>query len=113
MEAVPLKEDFAKGILELSKHCATEYITGSRKVTAKPCYVYKVVVAPETIGDPSRTYLRNGETSTSEILLDLAAQYAHPTHVGELPIFFNRGLYVELNDNVIGVTVQYSLCLDT
>jgi len=107
MEAKPLREEFAKGILDLSKHCSTEYITGSRKVTHKPCYLFKVVVAPTTIGTASRAYLRNGETSSGEILLDLASQYAHPTHGDEFPIYFNKGLYVELNTNVVGVTVQY------
>jgi len=99
--------DFIKGILDLSKSCSTEYITGSRKVTHKPCYLFKVLVAPTIIGTASRAYLRNGETSSADILLDLASQYAHPTHEGELPIYFNRGLYVELNSNVVGITVQY------
>uniref|UniRef100_A0A6H1ZNK0 Uncharacterized protein n=1 Tax=viral metagenome TaxID=1070528 RepID=A0A6H1ZNK0_9ZZZZ len=100
-------KEYAEGVLDLSEHCSTEYITGSRMVTAKPCYVFKVLVAPTTIGTASRVYARNGEAVTSPIVLDLGAQYAHPTHDGELPIFFNRGLYIELNSNVAGVTVQY------
>ncbi|MBA7601428.1 hypothetical protein ES703_08501 [subsurface metagenome] len=106
-------EDYSKAILDLSKHCSTEYVTGSRRVTHRPCYLFKALVAPTTAGVATRAYLRNGETSSANILLDLAANYAHPTHGDEFPIYFNKGLYVELNTNVIGVTVQYYTWPDT
>jgi hypothetical protein len=100
-------EDYSKAILDLSKHCSTEYVTVSRKVTHRPCYVFKVIVSPTTTGTATRCYLRNGETSNAPILLNLGGQYAHPTHDGELPIYFNKGLYVELGQNEDGATVQY------
>ena len=99
--------EFAEGILDLSRHCFTQYITSSRVVTAKPCFLFKVLIAPTTVGTATRGYIRNGETIAADIVLNLGAQYAHPTHDGDIPIYFNRGLYVELNSNVVGVTVQY------
>ena len=100
-------DDYVKGLLDFSRHCSTEYITGSRMVTSKPCFLCKVLVAPTTIGTASRVYLRNGEIISDDVLLNLGSQYAHPTHDGDIPIYFNKGLYVELNTNVVGVTVQY------
>jgi len=109
METPAIKNEFAEGILELSKGAFTEYLTSSRKVTAKPCYIYKVVVAPETVGDHSIVYLRNGEASSDPILVNLSGQYSHPTHGDEFPMYFNRGLYADLSVNIAGITIQYSI----
>jgi len=103
-------ESYAKAMLELSKQCITEYVTSSRMVTAKPCHVFSIVVDPTDAAAATKVYLRNGETSVSDILLGLGAQYSHVTHVGHTPIYFNKGLYVDLaigGDNEDGVTVQY------
>ena len=94
-------------ILKLSKEASTEYVTGSRKVTQKPCWVLNVVAHPTNAGAVTLGYLRNGEIVTAEILYAYASQYSFPTHMGILPIYFNKGLYIELNTNLTGMTVQY------
>ena len=100
-------KEFYIGMLDIAKHCSIEYLTASRCLTSKPCYVFLAVVTPNAPEEGSIAYLRNGETSSAEILLNLQAQYAHPSHAGCIPIYFNKGLYFEKSTNCKGITVQY------
>jgi len=101
-------DEYRKAILDLSKSCITEYVrTPGRMVTSKPCFVFNLIVNPSDAENVTQVYIRNGESSASEALIGLTAQYAHATHIGHFPIYFNRGLYVETPTNVKGVTVQY------
>ena len=101
-----------KECLDLSKLCVTEYVTSSRMVTARPCWLFDIVVSPTDADAKSIAYLRNGETATSDIYLNFSARYSHPLQAACLPMYFNQGLYVELNTNVVGVTVQYLIETD-
>jgi len=98
-----------KAILDLSKESTLEYVTASRCLTSHPCYVLQVIVDPTNAAAVTQNYLRNGETSTSDILLGLASQFTHTTHIGHFPLYFNKGLYVEKGANTDGITVQYLL----
>jgi len=101
-------DEYGKAVLDLAKSAVTEYVrTPGRMVTSKPCFVFNVIVNPSNASNVTQAYLRNGETDQSEALIGLTAQYAHATHIGHFPIYFNRGLYVETPTNVKGVTVQY------
>lgn len=104
---LPIKNEFGAGILELSRMATTEYMTGSKTVSDKPCWVLSVVTAMTNTNTGAILYLRNGETILSDILLNWSAKCANPSHNAPYPLYFNRGLYVELNTNVAGVTVQY------
>jgi len=99
--------EYAKGILELSKESITEYVTASRCLTSKPCFLLQVIVDPTDAGAVTQNYLINGETSAMEILVGLASQYTHTTHIGHFPVYFNKGLYVEKGANTDALTVQY------
>jgi len=94
-------------ILKISKECFTEYVTASRTVTAKPCWVFNVIIDPINAILVTQCYLRNGEMLASEILVGIATQFSNPDHIGGFPMYFNKGLYVELNTNLTGMTVQY------
>ena len=94
-------------ILKISKECFTEYVTASRTVTAKPCWVFNVIIDPINAILVTQCYLRNGEMLASEILVGIAAQFSNPDHISGFPMYFNKGLFVELNANIAGVTVQY------
>ena len=104
--------DPVKAYLDLSKECITEYVTSSGMVTSKPCFIFDVVVSPTDADTKSIAYLRNGELVTSPILINFSARNAHPLQAACLPIYFTRGLYVELNTNVVGVTVHYLIDSD-
>ena len=96
-----------KECLEASKKCSTEYVTSSRMVTSRPCFIFDIVISPTDADAKSIAYLRNGETINAGILMNFSARYSHPLQAACLPMYFNKGLFVELNTNVVGVTVQY------
>jgi len=107
MRELPIKNEFASGLLELSRLASSEYVTGSRRLTSRPCWVCSVVIDPTDPAAVTHNYLRNGEVVTSPILIGLGAQFAHPTHCSCIPVYFNRGLYIEVGANTDGVIVQY------
>ena len=107
MKALPIKNEFGAGVLELARLASTEFLTASRRVSSKPVWVFQIVVDPTDATLVTQNYLRNGEMLTSEILIGLAALYTHATHLGHFPVYFNRGLYIEVGANTDGVMVQY------
>lgn len=107
MKALPIKNEFGAGVLELARLATTEHITASRKISAKPVWLFCCVVTPSAVDGGAIVYLRNGETDAAEKLYDFRGQYSQLTHNGPFPIYFNRGLYIELSTGAQGVTVQY------
>ena len=107
MKELPIKNEFASGLLELVRLTSSERIDSSRLVSSKPLWLMSVTVEADNAGNKTQCILINGETSSGEILFNLKAQYAHPTHCGCFPFYFNRGLYIDLTDNVNAVTIQY------
>ena len=99
--------DFAKAILELSKECTTQYVTASRCITARPCWVFKVVPVSDASVPIGEAILRNGEIITSEIVLRLYADYFPCMDNGIFPIYFNRGVYLELPAPTQACMIQY------
>jgi len=99
--------EYAQAILDLSKDCTIEFVTGSRSLTDKPCWIFSVIpdIGP---GDKiAQVTLRNGETPISDILVVLYGEYSCPIFQGSLPLYFNRGLYVAVEQDTAGVTIQY------
>lgn len=86
-----------------SEKLITEYVTSSRLVTPKPCYLFSSLVAPHVFSVDCQARLRNGEMVTSDILLNLKTQYEQPSYDCHPPIYFNRGLYVELVGEILEV----------
>jgi len=93
--------------LLLTKAAKTEYVTVSRAISPRPCWLISVIVSPADAEAVSLVILRNGESNVMEIFMRLTAQYAHPTHTAILPIYFNKGIYLEIDQSVHGVTLQY------
>jgi len=104
---LPIKNEYAEGILELTRLATTMRVIASQVVCIKPCWLLSVVIEPTNAGAVSLTHLRNGNLLTSDILISLGSQYAHPTHNGPFPIYFNQGLFVEFNTNIESVTAQF------
>ena len=94
-------------LLKISKECSTEYVTSSRRVTSKPCWVFLVLLNPEDAVLVSQAYIRNGETSSAEIILAPASQFGYNNPIGPIPVYFNKGIYVDLATNITGATIQY------
>jgi len=87
----------------LAKRLITEYLTQSRVVTEKPCYLFSSLVVPHPSSQDCQARLRNGETVNADILLNLKTQWEQPTHDYSPPMYFNRGLYVELVGEILKV----------
>lgn len=96
-------------ILQLSKECVTENISASRLITSKPCFIFGVNIIPTTPSTVAILYLRNGELVTSDILIGFKGVDGMLTYAPILPVYFNKGLYLELNSNVGQSSVQYLL----
>lgn len=107
MKELPIKNEFASRLLEFSRLATTEYVTASRVISARPCWLLCAVVTPEAPENGSIVYLRNGETALSEILYNYQGQYAHPTHCSPVPVYFNRGMYAEISTGAKAITLQY------
>lgn len=100
-------EGYKEAILDLAKDCNALYVTGSRRITSRPCFVFSAVITPDNADNKSQVHLRNGETALGDILFSFKARYSHPLHYACPPVYFNRGLYVDIVDNVDGITIQY------
>lgn len=100
-------EGYKDDLLILAKRCAAEFITTSRVVTSRPCFVFGAIITPTDSDLVSQIILRNGETVLSEILISFKARYSYPLHYACPPVHFNKGLYVELTTNADGLTLQY------
>jgi len=94
-------------LLYISKFACSEHVTGSRLITSRPCYLLSMLVRPTNAGSASVLYLRNGETALADILISVGGQYVHPLHEFVIPVYFNAGLYCDLDTNVASVSIQY------
>lgn len=93
--------------LLLAKLCSSEYITASKKITARPCFVFNLVIKSKDSDDAAIVNLRNGETVLDDILIAHLTKYARTPTGFHYPVYFNRGLYVEIGGQADGVFVQY------
>jgi len=100
-------ENYKKAILDLAKNCSVEYVTSSRMVTPRPCFLFSMVMKPKDSDDYAEINLRNGETVLDDILIGHGSKYARTPESPDCPVYFNRGLYVEISGEVTGVFIQY------
>ena len=107
MKELPIKNEFASGLLEMSRLAFTERVATDRVVSAKPLWLLSACIEPNDVDDKYTVKLRNGETATSEFLYYLKGRYSHTDLNMNYPIYFNRGLHIELVTNADAVTVQY------
>ena len=104
---LPIKNEFAAGLLELSRLAVTERVSSSRRISSKPVWLIQAIPEADNTDNVFASKLINGETSSAEVLVYLRGRYGNPVVNGAFTIYFNRGLYVELTDNLNAVTIQY------
>lgn len=100
-------ENYKKAILDLAKDCSVEYITSSRRITSRSCFVFNMVMKPKDSDDYAVVDLRNGETLLDDILIGHGSKYARTPEPPVYPVYFNRGLYIGISGEVAGVFIQY------
>lgn len=99
--------EYALAVLEIGRQAVTERVTTSRCLSSRPCWLATLIVEPDNAANESAVYVRNGETIVSDILMGFITQYSFSVYHGPFPVYFNRGLYVELNKGSKAVFVQY------
>lgn len=91
----------------LSKACSVRYITASNLITSRSCFVFGIVVKPADSDNYAEVNLRNGETVLDDILIGHGSKYARTPENPFCPVYFSRGLYIEISGEVTGVFIQY------
>ena len=102
-----VSNEFGEEILELSRKATTRRFVGDQRVSSKPCWLLSCIVEPTTATNLSELKLLNGETSAAECLLYIKEQYSHKTHIGSVPMYFNRGIFTVCVTGADGCTLQY------
>ena len=107
MKELSIKNEYASGLLELSRLATTELITASRLVSAKPVWLLFVSFCPTDGAALYEGSLQDSETTLVDTLIDAEAQYGQCKAQLHTPMYFNKGLYVTLTTNMKSITVQY------
>lgn len=107
MNELPIKNEYASGLLELSRLCSTWRVTGNQLISSQPLWLVSVHVEADNAGNKTQVKLINGETTSDSVLYNLKQQYGHLINIIITPVYFNRGLFIDFIDNVEAVTVQY------
>ena len=107
MKDLPIKNELASGLLELSRLAVTECVTTTRLVTSKPCWVLFVSFAPIDAAALFLASLENSEITLVDTLIQCRSFYGQTKIQPPIPLYFNRGLFVTLEYNTKSVTLQY------
>lgn len=94
-------------IMALDKSIKTEYVTASKIVSRSPCWVF-AAIASETAADIKKATFINGHDSAGEIKLIVSARWVlHGSIIFLHPVYFSKGLYVEMDSGLDNVFVQF------
>lgn len=83
-------------------------VTADSLICPEPCFLVSVSMVASPAG-AATAIIRDGHNTDAEAVIDLAAiaSYNDTRHYA-YPIFFKRGLYVDVGLNVTSVLVQFS-----
>jgi len=104
---LPIKNEFASALLELSRLASTKFIISSQKVSNKPCWIITIIPDVPAANKTAQVTLKNGENPNAETLVVMYGEYSCPIFQGTVPLYFNRGLYIAVEEDTAGVTIQY------
>ena len=81
-------------------------VTENAVVLARPCSLCFISITAGS-GGPATAIVRNGSDGNAEAILDLGAPTSSMAH-GEFqrPLYFSRGIFLEVGSNVTSVLVQ-------
>jgi len=92
---------------QFHRFAVTEYVTGDGCICQSPCFLLNVTICSDGGGAGTAT-IHNGHTAVAPPLIDLAVlQNQWQDFPIRHPIFFGRGLYVDVGDNVLSLTIHY------
>ncbi|MBS3920022.1 MAG: hypothetical protein KG012_14180 [Deltaproteobacteria bacterium] len=98
-----------ENLLLKSKGVAYRRITGDSLVSPSPCFLFSVELVANAVG-AATAVLRDGSDANAEAVIDLAALTSSVDIRGyNPPLFFKRGLFVDVKSNVTAVLLRYLL----
>jgi len=90
-----------------SKDIRTERITSSCCVAAGPCFIYHLALGSNSSGVTTAT-IYNGVSPKADVKIEMTTIDDYfAQHDYWPPMYFDRGVYVELGNNVLSVIVRY------
>jgi len=90
-----------------SKDIRTERVTVSRCIASGPCFIHHLALASNSSGAATAD-IYNGVSAKGDLKIDMTTiddYYAQ--HDYWPPMYFGRGIHVELGSNVLSVIVRY------
>jgi hypothetical protein len=84
-----------------------DLVAADKKVCNRPCYLYAAQLVSNTSG-ASTAVIRDGHDTSGEVVVDLAAlTSSNDPRRWDPPIYFKKGLFVDIGTNVTSVLVHY------
>lgn len=81
--------------------------TADKKSCNRPCFLYAAHLTAGT-GGAATAVIRDGHDSNGEIKVDLAALTSSKDNRNfDPPVYFKKGLYLDVGDNVTSVIVHF------
>lgn len=82
-------------------------VTADSLICPEPCFLVSVCLVANATG-ASTAVIRDGHNTGGEAVIDLAALTSSKDNRSyNPPLFFKKGLYVDVGSNVTSVLVQY------
>lgn len=98
---------FSEEILSNWRNVKTELFSADKCVSKYPCFLFSISIASNGSG-VADAEVYNGQNTNGVRLLGLRCADNDEKHrLFVPPVYFNRGLYLDIVDNVEAVTVQY------
>lgn len=92
---------------EICKRIRTERVTVDGIVANTPSLIYSLTITSNSGGAGTAT-IYNGSSSSAEQKVDVASIEDDTQHmIYSPPMYFGRGIYVDLGDNITSVVVRY------
>lgn len=89
------------------KKVQTDRVSDDTIITKRPCFLFAADLVADS-GGAGTAYLRDGEHTSADIIIDLSAPTSDKdTRRWIVPVYFKKGLYVDVVSHVTSVVVQY------
>lgn len=96
-------------ILEVALAAKTQRVTVDTCVIQRRILLHSVIISSNGDGEADAV-LRDGIDTTADILIDLYCQdEGQDGFTWNIPVVFEKGLFVDIGTNVKSVVVQYSV----
>ena len=90
-----------------AREIRTERVTVDRCLSQGPCYVYHLAMASDSSGAATAT-IYDGVSAKGDVRVEMTCIDDYFDHQDFWPpMYFNRGLFIDVGANVLSVIVRY------